>query len=154
MGLFTGKFLSDFAINNSCLFEEWVTLTSEEYNLLAIQGFSLLATYHERRAEYHQAVECLARVSALCPWDEMVRDRIIRLLSVDHQWTAAKKHYKLMQHYLKAELGGVTPSLDSKLCIKTGLVGPQGKAYIQPEYEPFPSCSRQRTVFVAGLRSG
>ncbi len=149
MGLFTGKFLSDFAINNSCLFEEWVTLTSEEYNLLAIQGFSLLATYHERRAEYHQAVECLARVSALCPWDEMVRDRIIRLLSVDHQWTAAKKHYKLLQHYLKAELGGVTPSLDSQTLYKQVCLAAQGKAIIQPEYESSPChVPAQRTEFV------
>jgi predicted ATPase/DNA-binding SARP family transcriptional activator/Tfp pilus assembly protein PilF len=149
MDLFTGKFLSDFVINKSCLFEEWMTLTSEEYNLLAIQGFSLLAIYHERRAEYQQAIEYLARVSALCPWDETIRDRIIRLLGVDHQWAAAKKHYKLLQHYMKIELGGVSPTIDSQNLYKQVCLAAQGKAIIRPEHEPSPfHIPAQRTDFV------
>jgi len=148
MDLFTGEFLSGFSLNKSYLFEEWLALTGEEYNLLAIKGFTLLSVYHEKRAEYHQAAEYLSRVSALCPWDETVRDRMIRLLGVDHQWSAAKKHYHLLQHYLKNELG-VAPTQDSQTLYEQICLAADGKAIITPEYEPVPyNCPSQTTAFV------
>jgi predicted ATPase/DNA-binding SARP family transcriptional activator/Tfp pilus assembly protein PilF len=148
MELFSGKFLSGFSLNKGYLFEEWLTFTSEEYNLLAIQGFTLLSIYHEKRAEYHQAVEYLSKVSALCPWDETARDRMIRLLGVDHQWTAAKKHYHLLRHYLENELG-VAPTQDSQTLYKRICLAADGKATIEPEYERLPyHVPSQTTAFV------
>ena len=148
MELFRGEFLAGFSLHKSVLFEEWLTLTREEYNLLAIKGFTLLSIYYEKRAEYHQAVEHLSRVIALCPWDETIRDRMIRLLGVDHQWTTAKKHYRLMQHYLENELG-VAPAEDSRALYAQICLAADGKASIEPEYEPAPHhLPAQATAFI------
>ncbi len=134
MSLFQGEFLAHFSLSKSYLFEEWMFLKKEEYNLMAIRGFTLLSVYHEKRAEYHLAIEYLSKIVELFPWDEMARNRLIRLFAIDHQWSAAKKHYFSLKRYLEEELS-VSPSEESKKLFEQICLGAEGKAIIQPEYK-------------------
>ena len=131
--LFQGEFLSHFSIHKSILFEEWAILNREEKNLKAIRALTLLSIYHEKRAEYHQAVEYVSMIIELCPWDETARTRMIRLLGMDGQWAAAKSHFMVLKRYMKEQLS-VEPSEDSKVLYEQINQASTGKTIIKPEY--------------------
>ena len=131
--LFQGEFLSHFSIHKSILFEEWAILQREEKNLKAIRALTLLSIYHEKRAEYHQAVEYVSMIIELCPWDETARNRMIRLLGMDGQWAAAKSHFMVLKRYMKEQLS-VEPSEDSIILYEQINQASTGKTIIKPEY--------------------
>jgi predicted ATPase/DNA-binding SARP family transcriptional activator/Tfp pilus assembly protein PilF len=109
--IFRGQFLDHYSLQKSPLFDEWVILVREDYNLWAIRALTFLAEYHEKRAEYHLAVEDALRIVDLSPWDETARGKVLRLLGVTQQWSAAEQQYAALQKYLIEQLD-VTPSED------------------------------------------
>ena len=111
MALYTGPFLSQFHLSKSALFEEWALLTREKFNLQAIQALAMLSEYHERRGEYHPAIQYAMRITEFSPWDENARAQVIRLLGMDGQWNAAQSQFFALQNYLSQELG-VSPSTE------------------------------------------
>lgn len=112
LDLYQGQFLVQFYLSKCSLFEEWSLLKREEYNLQAIKALALLAEYHERRAEYHLAIQAASRIIELAPWDETARCQVIRLLGIDRQWSAAKSQFFALKKYL-AESLYVAPSAET-----------------------------------------
>jgi predicted ATPase/DNA-binding SARP family transcriptional activator/Tfp pilus assembly protein PilF len=111
--LFQGEFLTQFSVPKSILFEEWVILRREEINIHAIRVLSLLSIYHEKRAEYTIAISYLSKIVSICPWDESARNRMIYLLGVDKQWSAAKSQFFALKRYLQ-EVLAVEPSRETQ----------------------------------------
>lgn len=134
MSMFEGEFLARFSVSKSVLFEEWLILRREEYNLLAIRGYNLLSIYHEKRGETHLAIEYGSKIVELCPWDEAARSCLIRLLAVNQQWSAAKKHFIDLKRYLDEELG-VSPQQDTLDLYQQICLASEGKASISSEFK-------------------
>jgi predicted ATPase/DNA-binding SARP family transcriptional activator/Tfp pilus assembly protein PilF len=134
MDIFEGEFLAHFSVSKSVLFEEWLILRREEYNLLALRGYNLLSIYHEKRGEIHLAIEYGSKIVRLCPWDEAARGRLIRLLAVNQQWSAAKKHYFDLKRYLNEELG-VSPQQDTFDLYQQICLASEGKTSISSEFK-------------------
>ncbi|MBI9050550.1 MAG: tetratricopeptide repeat protein [Anaerolineaceae bacterium] len=123
---FQGEFLSHFSVNKSFMFEEWVMLYREEVNLQMVRALNILCEYHEKRTEYQLAIEKALRIVEICPWDEPVRNRIMRLLGINRQWTAAKSQFLAMQRYLKEQLL-VEPSQESTKLYNQICLAAEGK---------------------------
>lgn len=133
---FNGEFLSQFTNIKSVLYEEWIMLLREEFNLQAIKALSMLVEYHERRSEYHLAIEMASKIVELCPWDESVRNHVIRLLGVDQQWSAAISQYYALKRYLADQLS-VIPSHQSIALYEQICKAAEGKSKILPEFAPY-----------------
>lgn len=134
-GLFGGQFLRDFYLSRSALFEEWASLTRENIALQAIRALTLIADYHEKRGEYHLAIQSSMRIVELSPWDESARIRVIRMLGVEGQWSAAQSQFYALQSFLKEQLG-VAPSADVIALMEQIRSASAGKDVIYPHYPP------------------
>lgn len=123
--VFKGQLLENFFLSKSALFEEWASITRENFNLQAIRAFEQIAEYHESRGEYQLGLQANLRIVDIFPWDEAARVRIIRLLAIEKQWSAAQRHFIALQSFLKEQLG-VLPSeevLQLMEQIRTAAVG-------------------------------
>ena len=98
--LYQGQFLEHFYLSKSTLFDEWVSITRENLNLLAIRAFSQLADYHERRGEYQSALQNNLRITEISPWDENARIKTIHLLGLENQWSAAQGQFVALKNFL------------------------------------------------------
>ena len=146
---FDGDFLSYFPNIKSVLFEEWMMLLREEFNLQAIKALSLLVEYHERRQEYHQAIEMASRIVDLCPWDESNRNHVIQLLGVDQQWSAAKSQYYALKRYFADQLS-VSPSRQTEALYEQICDAAEGKSKIEPKISPHQYCLPQNQITFVG----
>ena len=103
--LYQGPFLDQFFLGDSSSFEEWAAINRENLNCQAIQALTLLADYHELRGEYTQARSFAARLVELMPWDENNHARLMHLLAMDGQWSAAQAQYASCRARLAEEMG-------------------------------------------------
>jgi predicted ATPase/DNA-binding SARP family transcriptional activator len=103
--IYRGAFLDQMYLQGSPLFDEWSMLQREECNRQAIEALSLLAEYHEQRAEYSLARRSAARLVELAPWDETAYTQLMRLYALDGQWSAAQAQYVTLRRLLKEQLG-------------------------------------------------
>lgn len=110
--LYTGHFLDQFHLTGCDLFDEWSSLQREQFDRLAVEGFALLADYHERRREYALARQAAARITDLAPWEETAQSQSMRLLALDQQWSAAQNQYASLRRFLADQLG-VEPTADT-----------------------------------------
>ena len=132
--LYQGQFLNQFFLNKCALFEEWVFLQQEKYNLQAIKSLAFLAEYHERRAEYNLAIQTAMRIVEISPWDEIARMQVIRLLGVVQQWNAAQGHFFALKKYLSEELD-VAPSAEVTALYNQIRAAAAGKYVIEPRFK-------------------
>ncbi|MCX6030270.1 MAG: tetratricopeptide repeat protein [Chloroflexi bacterium] len=102
--LYRGHFLDQFFLSGSAAFEEWATLQREALSRRALEAFSVLAEYHERRGEYALARQAAGRLVELAPWEETAASQLMRLLALDGQWSAAQAQYLACRRYLREEL--------------------------------------------------
>lgn len=102
--LYRGDFLSGFSLN-SIAFEEWMVAKREQFHHEALEVFSVLANYHERRETYRQAQRYARRQIELEPWREESHRQLMRSLALDNQRNAALLQYKKCQEILEIELG-------------------------------------------------
>ncbi len=141
MSLYQGEFLAHFLINKSILFEEWMLLRREEFNLMAIRGSQRLADYHQKRGEVHQAIEYMSRIAALCPWDETVQEQLIYLLGLEGQFTAAKQQYLAFTRTMEESLS-LLPNPEIKTLYQKICLAAQGKIPFQPKDKTLPPAWR------------
>ncbi len=133
--VYRGQFLHSFQLSKCALFEEWVLLQREDYNLQAIRALTLLAEYHERRDEYHLAIQSAIRVVEISPWDETARAQVIRLLGINQQWSAAKSQFFALKKYLSEQLS-VSPAAEVITLYEQICKGAAGKAAVLPGFPP------------------
>ena len=104
LSMYKGEFLKSLSLPDADLFEEWLTLNRESINQLAIRGSAWLFQYHEKRKEWHQALQIAENLVKLAPWDEEVHERLIHCLLMLSQRSAAVTHYHYAVHYFQEEL--------------------------------------------------
>lgn len=105
IGRYTGPFLDRFTLNCSALFDEWLILVQEETNTLAVEALSYLVDYHQKRGEIIPAIQFCKQILQINPWDESIHYRLMNLMAIDGQWTAAQNAYKNLHTYLKIQIG-------------------------------------------------
>lgn len=137
--LYRGHFLDQFFLSGSAAFEEWATLQREALSRRALEAFSVLAEYHERRGEYALARAAAGRLVELAPWAEMARGQLMRLLALDGQWSAAQAQYHACRRYLREELGVEPAAETTALYAQIHAAGPApspGPAQSAPRSHP------------------
>jgi predicted ATPase/DNA-binding SARP family transcriptional activator len=112
--VYRGDFLAQFSLSDSNGFEEWALLKRERLQHLALQAFTNLATYHERRGAYEQAQHFTLRQIELDPWREAAHRQLMRTLTLTGQRNAALAHYERCRQILAAELS-VEPEAATKM---------------------------------------
>ena len=112
VALYQGRFLDKFALPDSDLFEEWVTLTREHLHRQALAQLAALALYQEARGDYTQALHYSHRQLELDPWREEAHRQTMRLLALTGQRGAALAQYERCRAVLAAELA-VEPAAET-----------------------------------------
>jgi DNA-binding SARP family transcriptional activator len=110
--LYRGSFLEGFSVGDSAAFEEWMSFKREEVARQVQSVLYDLATLHEKRGEYDQALPYARRQLELEPWQEEAHQQVMRLLALSGQRSTALAHYDICHRVLADELG-VEPSRDT-----------------------------------------
>ena len=103
-GLYGGRFLEGFSISGSVAFEEWVMLKREQYQRQVTLACHQLASHHETRQQYEQALPYAWRQVELEPWQEAGQRQLMRLLTATGERNTAVAHYDAFRQTLAAEL--------------------------------------------------
>jgi predicted ATPase/Tfp pilus assembly protein PilF len=111
--LYRGDFLQQFFLSDSGVFEEWASLKREWFHREVVGALRHLGRYHERRGNYRQAQAFAWRQISLEPWREEAHRRLMRLLALDGQRSAALAQYEACRQALDEELG-VEPTGETK----------------------------------------
>lgn len=145
--LYQGEFLRGVSVQNSILFDEWLILHRESLNLKAVRILSTLSKYHEERSEISAAIETSIRIVSVCPWDEVARARVMRLLAMDGQWSAAKAEYQSLKRYFADQLvlepGQKTEQLYQSICCAE-----EGQQTISAERHAVYCLPERQSVFI------
>ncbi|MEJ2598763.1 MAG: BTAD domain-containing putative transcriptional regulator [Anaerolineales bacterium] len=103
--LYQGNFLEGFYVEGSPAFEEWTLLTRERLARQASTVLHALAAIHEQGCAYEQAQSYVWQQLKLEPWDESAHQRLMRLLALSGQRSAALAQYESCRNALAEELG-------------------------------------------------
>jgi predicted ATPase len=113
VNLYLGSFLEGFSLEDSSVFEEWTLLTRVRLARQASSALHALAETHELCGEYERAQFYLWRQLELEPWDEAAHQRLMRVLALSDQRSAALAQYATCRKTLAEELG-VEPAEETK----------------------------------------
>ena len=105
VALYRGEFLEHFTVDDSPLFEEWVTLRREWLHRETTEALIQLTNHHERRGETEAARRYGRRQLEMEPWREETHRQLMRLLARDGQRSAALAQYRSCHRALADELG-------------------------------------------------
>jgi predicted ATPase/DNA-binding SARP family transcriptional activator len=103
--LYRGSFLEGFSLKDCPAFDDWVLLTRERLQRQALAALQQVATYCEQRGEVDLAVGYARREVELEPWREEAQRRLMRLLALSGQRSAALVQYAACRRILKEEMG-------------------------------------------------
>lgn len=112
VSLYNGDFLAHFFVHDSPVFEQWVLPIRERLHQLALQALQWLASYHEDRGEYDQALVYARHQTRLEPWREEPYQQQMRLLARQGNRSAALALYETCRTVLENELG-VAPTAET-----------------------------------------
>jgi predicted ATPase/DNA-binding SARP family transcriptional activator len=113
VGLYRGSFLEGFSVGDSPTFEEWTLFTQERLARQMSSALHRLSAKHEQRGNYEQAQSCAWRQLELDPWDEAAHQRLMRVLALGGQRSAALAQYETCRRLLAEELG-VEPAEETR----------------------------------------
>src|SRR5206468_12839890 len=120
--LYRGDFLAGFLLEDSSAFDEWLVVKREALRRQALEVFERLASHHESRAEYRQALPYVYRQLEMEPWREEAHRQAMKLLALDGQRSAAIAQYETCRRVLHEEFG-MEPEAQTRALyesIKTG----------------------------------
>lgn len=112
LALYRGPFLEGFSLKDSAPFEEWVQITREQLERGCLAALTRLAEYTEVGGDLVKACEIAWRAVGLAPWQEEAHRRLMRLLALSGQRSAALAQFETCRHMLKRELR-VEPSAET-----------------------------------------
>ncbi len=112
VGLYKGEFLAGLTLPDAEGFEEWRNSRREDFRAQVIRSLLTIADFYEQRREYNQARQYLMRLAEIEPWNEESHRRIMRLLALDGQRSAALQQFERARRLLLQELG-VEPSSET-----------------------------------------
>lgn len=103
--LYGGRFLPGFDLPDCQEFDEWVALTREHLERLALRVWDTLAQAHLAGRSYEAAEVAARRQLAIDPWREAAHRQLMEALVGVGQRTAALAQYVACAEILKSELG-------------------------------------------------
>ena len=112
IALYRGPFLEGFSLKDSAAFEEWLQATREQLERGCLAALTRLAEQHEGVGDLAKACEVTWRAVDLAPWQEESHRRLLRLLALSGQRSAALTQYETCRSVLKRELG-VEPAAET-----------------------------------------
>jgi DNA-binding SARP family transcriptional activator len=107
--IYRGDFLAGFYVREARMFEEWVLAQRESLRQLQLQALYTLGVALGERREYATALDYLARLLIIEPWQEEAHQQMMLLLARNGQRSAALAQYETCRRLLAKELG-IEPS--------------------------------------------
>src|SRR5512143_373348 len=111
--LYRADFLTDFTLNDSAAFDEWIIGQQEYYRRLAVRGYIALAQQHEARQEFSAALEALDRALTFDPLQEDLQRTALHLHYQAGDRAGAIRRYEHFRKLLDAEMG-VPPMAETR----------------------------------------
>jgi predicted ATPase len=105
VGLRHGDFLEGFSLSDGPAFEEWMLLTRERLQRLALEALYRLTDGYERQGAVERALQHAWRQVELDPWREQAHRQLMRLLALNGQRGAVLAQYETCRRLLAEELG-------------------------------------------------
>ncbi|MCP5098081.1 MAG: tetratricopeptide repeat protein [Chloroflexi bacterium] len=105
VSLYQGNFLDGFYVRESHRFEEWVSLTRERYQRLAVKALQQLVDALLTQGQYETGIEYAVRLLEFDPLSEMAHRQLMLLLARSGQRHAALRQYDVCMQLLDSELG-------------------------------------------------
>ncbi len=102
--LYRGDFLTGFSIPDSAGFEEWRTVSREQYAQDALRALDRLVAYHQEQAAYRTAAGLVRRQLQLDPIRENSHRKLIQLLALSGQTATAIEQFETYRDLLDREL--------------------------------------------------
>jgi predicted ATPase/DNA-binding SARP family transcriptional activator len=111
VGLYRSSFLQGFGLD-SAPFEDWVQVVREQLQRQCLAALEQLAEHYEQLGDLSKACDFAWKQVDLAPWQEEAHQRLMRLLALSGQRSAALAQYETCRHLLQQELG-VAPSAET-----------------------------------------
>lgn len=103
--LVRGDFLEDLALPDSDLFENWATTRRERIKIQALELFTGLAQFYERRGQPDRTLAYAARQIEIDPYHEPAHRQMMQALVRSGQRSQAVLHFNSLKQMLADELG-------------------------------------------------
>jgi predicted ATPase/DNA-binding SARP family transcriptional activator/Tfp pilus assembly protein PilF len=113
--LYRGPFLAQFFLEDADSFEEWAMLKREGLHYRMIEALSSLVDYYERCGDHRRAQQHARRLVQMEPWREEAHRKLMCLLALDGQRSAALTQYEVCRRALDVDLGVEPTSETQKL---------------------------------------
>jgi predicted ATPase/DNA-binding SARP family transcriptional activator len=110
--LYRGGFLEEFFLADAAPFEEWALVKREGLRDRVLSSLVYLADYHERRGAYEDVRRYARQQLELDPWHDAAHRRLMRVLALLGQRSAALSQYERCCRVLAEELG-VAPEAET-----------------------------------------
>ncbi len=115
MTQYRGEFLAGFSVSDSLSFDEWALLKREQLHRLVLEVLVSLTVAYEIQGAFEVALPYAWRKAEFDPWNEEGQQRLLQLLALNGQRSAALAQYEkfrqLLWHDLDVEPGEVTQLL-------------------------------------------
>jgi predicted ATPase/DNA-binding SARP family transcriptional activator len=112
VAIYRGSFLEGFSVKGSPAFEEWSLLVRDRLQRQASMALLRLVRVYEARGEVARACRYARRQIELEPWHEEAHRRLMRLLALNGQRSAALVQYEACCRALRDELD-VEPGVET-----------------------------------------
>jgi len=109
VALYRGPLLDGLFVRDAEAFEEWLRHEREHFHRLALQALNELIAYYAHQGEFLAGINYASRLLTLDPLREETHRRLMLMLALDGQASAALAQYRACQQILRQELG-VEPS--------------------------------------------
>lgn len=110
--LYNDPFLAGFSVSDSDLFENWLQTQREHYHRRAVEAFGNLSGYYVNQGDLKMGQQVVRQLLDLAPSREESHSRLMRLLTLSGEQTAALTQYDTFSQILMDELG-VSPSAET-----------------------------------------
>ncbi|MBN1220134.1 MAG: DUF2791 family P-loop domain-containing protein [Anaerolineae bacterium] len=140
--LYRGEFLAGFGLDDSPSFEEWLLFTREQLTRQAALATRRLSELFETQGDTEQAQNYVRRQLQLEPWNEEAHRRLMQLLALAGDRSAALAQYEACRRFLETEWG-VAPAPET-VSLATEIWQGRGQLFSPPPArqttEKLPDC--------------
>lgn len=116
--LYGGDFLTGFYITNAPAFESWMLEQREQARQSTLRALHMLIAYYITHDMYLAGIDAATRLLMLDPWQEEAHRRLMHLLALSGQRSAALIQYETCRRILADELD-VEPTVETKALYKS-----------------------------------
>ncbi|MEM7111332.1 MAG: BTAD domain-containing putative transcriptional regulator [Chloroflexota bacterium] len=122
VSLYRGRFMEQFYLHDSDLFDDWLTNTREWLHRLAEESLEKLIAYHIESQNWSAAESHAQRLLNFDPWREDIHRQLMQIYWSQGQRSAALAQYDICRQLLDDELG-VPPEAETTAVYEQILAG-------------------------------